>query len=721
MTKPKTWYLVYDIASFLLPFLIMFFVLLSMGISYGSEKTILASDGFHQYVIFAQALRNILHGADSIFYTFTSGLGVNFFALASYYLGSLLSPLVYFFNLQSMPDAIYLLTLIKFGLIGLAAYFSFHRIYPKIKPFLVLTLSVSYSLMSFLTSQLELNNWLDVFILLPIVLLGLYRLITQTKPLLYYSSLSLLFIQHYYFGYMVAIFIFLLFLVNLISLDTWKRRLRACLSFISVSILSALTSAFILIPAYLDLAAYGETLSPINQIIIKPIGAFDLLAKLSLGAYDTTKFNAIPMIFIGLLPLLLSIVFFTLKSISWRLRLGYGLLLGLIMASFYLQPLDLFWQGMHAPNMFLHRYSWSFSIIIIILACEALSRQKDITNTRIVFAFILLSCLLTLPYLTMDQYSFLQPSLLILSLAFLVAYLILLLSILKASVPMPFLIFFTLLFCCLESSLNTYYQLNGIHHEWVFPSRKGYSRALQDIDRLVKKAATNNDQFFRLEQLLPQTDNDSMKYNYNGISQFSSIRNRHSSSLLDRLGYQSAGTNLNLRYQNNTLIMDSLLGVKYNLSYHQLHKFGFSRIASSHHTTLYQNHYSSNLAILTDNIYKDVKLTVNTLDNQTKLLNQLSGKRLTYFQLEPSKLISNAQVFNGRISGEAAENTSTTIVHYQVTVPDHRQLYLSLPNISFSNHNATNVRIRIDDQTYEYTTDNAFSFFDLGYFEKEKP
>ncbi|HEL0619418.1 YfhO family protein [Streptococcus equi] len=720
MTKPKAWYLVYDIASFFLPFLIMFFVLLSMGISYGSERTILASDSFHQYVIFAQALRNILHGADSMFYTFTSGLGVNFFALASYYLGSLLSPLVYFFNLQSMPDAIYLLTLIKFGLIGLVAYFSFHRIYPKIKPFLVLTLSVSYSLMSFLTSQLELNNWLDVFILLPIVLLGLHRLITQTKPLLYYSSLSILFIQHYYFGYMVAIFVFLLFLVNLISLDTWKRRLRACLSFTSVSILSALTSAFILIPAYLDLAAYGETLSPINQIIIKPIGAFDLLAKLSLGAYDTTKFNAIPMIFIGLLPLLLSIVFFTLKSISWRLRLGYGLLLGLIMASFYLQPLDLFWQGMHAPNMFLHRYSWSFSIIIIILACEALSRQKDITNNRIVFAFILLSCLLTLPYLTMDQYSFLQPSLLILSLAFLVAYLILLLSMLKASVPMPFLIFFTLLFCCLETSLNTYYQLNGIHHEWVFPSRKGYSRALQDIDKLVKKAAANNDQFFRLEQLLPQTGNDSMKYSYNGISQFSSIRNRHSSSLLDRLGYQSAGTNLNLRYQNNTLIMDSLLGVKYNLSYHQLHKFGFSRIASSHHTTLYQNHYSSNLAILTDNIYKDVKLTVNTLDNQTKLLNQLSGKRLTYFQLEPSKLISNAQVFNGRISGEAAENTSTTIVHYQVTVPNHRQLYLSLPNISFSNHNATAVRIRIDDQTYEYTTDNAFSFFDLGYFEKRK-
>ena len=29
----------------------------------------------------------------------------------------------------------------------------------------------------------------------------------------------------------------------------------------------------------------------------------------------------------------------------------------LIIASFYLEPLDLMWQGMHSPNMFLHRYS----------------------------------------------------------------------------------------------------------------------------------------------------------------------------------------------------------------------------------------------------------------------------------------------------------------------------------------------------------------------------
>ena len=111
-------------ASFFLPLSIMFIVLLSMGITYHGDKTILASDAFHQYVIFAQNFRNILHGSDSLFYTFTSGLGLNFYALISYYLGSFLSPLLFFFNLTSMPDALYFFTLIKFGLIGCLLYTS---------------------------------------------------------------------------------------------------------------------------------------------------------------------------------------------------------------------------------------------------------------------------------------------------------------------------------------------------------------------------------------------------------------------------------------------------------------------------------------------------------------------------------------------------------------------------------------------------------------------
>lgn len=80
-------YWVYFVA-FLIPFLIMVIVYLSQGIYWNSDTSPLLGDGFHQYVIFDTTLRNILHGSDSLFYTFTSGLGLNFYALTSYYLGS---------------------------------------------------------------------------------------------------------------------------------------------------------------------------------------------------------------------------------------------------------------------------------------------------------------------------------------------------------------------------------------------------------------------------------------------------------------------------------------------------------------------------------------------------------------------------------------------------------------------------------------------------------
>lgn len=89
--------------SFIIPVVIMSGVYLSQGIYWNSDNSPLLGDGFHQYVIFDVALRNILHGNSSLFYTFTSGLGLNFYALSSYYLGSFLSPLVYFFDLTNMP------------------------------------------------------------------------------------------------------------------------------------------------------------------------------------------------------------------------------------------------------------------------------------------------------------------------------------------------------------------------------------------------------------------------------------------------------------------------------------------------------------------------------------------------------------------------------------------------------------------------------------------
>ncbi|MBF0786975.1 MULTISPECIES: YfhO family protein [unclassified Streptococcus] len=704
--------------SFALPVLIITIILALKGIWWGSKTTILASDAFHQYVIFNQVLRNTLHGDGSLFYTFTSGLGLNFYALSSYYLGSILSPLVYFFDLKSMPDALYLFTLLKFGLTGLSTYFSLSTIYKKLQPTLAILLSTSFSLMSFSTSQLEINIWLDTFILVPLILLGLHRIMERKGRILYFVSLVLLFIQNYYFGYMMALFLSIWFLVQL----SWnfKKRIGSLIDFTVVSLLAGLSSMVILLPSYLDLKTHGEQLTQIVNLQTENSWYLDLFAKNLVGSYDTTKFGAIPMIYVGIFPLLLALLFFTVKSIKWQVKMSYGLLLIIIIASFYLQPLDLFWQGMHAPNMFLHRYAWIFSLVIIYMAADTLTRLSSIHFREYLIPLLLLSIGFGATFFFLNRYEFLTPIHLLLSLEFLIAYGILLFAVSKNHIKWKVFSGISLVFVLFEVSLNTNYQVDGLATEWHFPSRDSYEQNLIDIDNLVKYTKSTNSEFYRTERLFPQTGNDSMKYNYNGISQFSSIRNRTSSSTLDKLGFRSDGTNLNLRYQNNTIIADSLFAIRYNIAEGKLTKFGFSPVHSSGSYSLYENTHSLPLAILTTNLYKDVNFSNLTLDNQTNFLNQLAGLDLQYYySLEPSSHDTESEL-NNRIILSKPEEDEPPRTQYTVLVPANTQLYVNIPNISFASDSNKNVQFTINNVTKNFTLDNTFSFFDAGYFEHEQ-
>ena len=708
------------LVAFLIPFFIMVTVYLSQGIYWNSDTSPLLGDGFHQYVIFDTTLRNILHGTDSLFYTFTSGLGLNFYALTSYYLGSFLSPFVYFFNLENMPDAVYLFTLIKFGLIGLTATISLKGIFKKIPTLLILTLSTCYSLMSFATSQIEIKTWLDVFILAPLILYGLHRLMIGQDKILYFTSLTILFIQNYYFGYMMALFLVFWFLVQ----TSWdfKNRIKTFFDFTIVSILSGFTSLIMILPTFLDLKTHGEKLTSVDKIFTEKTWYLDIFAKNFIGSFDTTKYGSIPMVYVGIVPLLLAILFFTLKSIKFHVKLSYFLLILLFMASFSLEKLDLFRQGMHAPNMFLHRYSWLFSLLIIFIAAETLQRLKQIKFKNIIIAFTFLSIGFTLVFIFRKHYDFLGPVNFILTLEFLLAYLLIFGTFAQSYISKKIFLVSILTFVSFEVSLNAFYQVDGIAKEWVFASRSSYAKNLKTIDKLVNYAKKENKEFFRTESLDPQTGNDSMKYNYNGISQFSSVRNTMTSSTLDKLGFKSSGTNLNLRYQNNSILMDAIFSVAYNITETNPKKYGFTPIKTESNLSLYQNKNSTSLAFLTNEIYKDVNFNNLTLDNQSKFLNNLSGLNYKYFQrMEPisaHNIIENNKTFTVNVDKDSKESFAS--MTYTVNIPANNQVYVSLPNINFSNDDQKVVEVSIGKEKRRFTTNNVFTFFNIGYFKEEQ-
>ena len=686
-------------------------VYLSQGIYWNSDNSPLLGDGFHQYIIFDIALRNILHGNGSLFYTFTSGLGLNFYALSSYYLGSFLSPLVYFFDLTNMPDAVYLTTLLKFGLIGLSTFFSLNRLFKDIPKSLKLALSTSYALMSFTVSQLEIKTWLDVFILIPFIITGLHLLITEKKFLLYFTSLSILFIQNYYFGYMTALFLIFWYLYQ-ISWD-FKTRKSSVLDFVVTSFLAGMASLIMTLPTLFDLQTHGEKLTEVTKFQTESSWYLDLFAKQFIGSFDTTKYGAIPMIFVGLLPFILTILFFTLKSIKFHVKLIYAIFFTFLIASFYIEVLDLFWQGMHTPNMFLHRYSWIFSTLLIYTAAEVLKRLKELKVWNfLVSLFLLVTGVLTTIYLK-SHYSFLTDLNILLTLEFLVVYSLLLLAVIKKFISVNLFAILISLFIMVEMSLNASSQMDGIAKEWGFASRSAYNR---DIPAMESFSTYIGNQFTRTEKLETQTGNDSMKFNYNGISQFSSVRNRSASSTLDKLGFKSSGTNLNLRYANNSILADSLFGIQYNISDSPIDKYGFKDIYQKNNLTLYENQYSLPIAFASQSVYNDVKFTEHTLDNQASFLNQLADVNFDYFSPIPYEKTENT---DDLISVTSSSNEDAAI-QYQIEVPENSQVYLSFTNLHFSNDKQKKVDILVNGENKTFTTDNVFSFFNLGYTKEKK-
>ena len=209
-----------------------------------------------------------------------------------------------------------------------------------------------------------------------------------------------------------------------------------------------------------------------------------------------------------------------------------------------------------------------------------------------------------------------------------------------------------------------------------------------------------------------------MKFNYNSISQFSSVKNNLSAQLLNSLGYYSQGNHSTISYSNNTILMDSIFAVKYNLSETDPQKFGFSAEKTERSMTLYENNYALGLAFLTNDVYKDVKFTNLTLDNQTAFLNQLSGLKHKYY--ERISIVGSEEETEGKVTASIKNDSqlSYASITYTIEVAAGSQVYVNLSDLDFSNDNQTDVNITVNGITNRYPTHNVFPFLNIGYFKE---
>lgn len=712
----------YILASFLIPFGIMALLYLTMGIFPGSSRTVLASDAFSQFSNFHASYRNALLGKQSFFYTWNASLGLNYWALMSYYLGGFFTPLVLFFPNHWMPDALYFLTLIKIGSAGLAFWFYAKHTF-KIPAWHHVILAVCYSLMSFATAHSELIMWLDALIYFPLVIWGINRILEKKKPTLLFVSYLLLFLSNYYMGFMIGVFSFLYFFLRVFA--HWKENKKQIFPYLGASLLAGGASMIMILPMFLDLRSNGEALSEITKIKTEATGALDFFVKNMIGVYDTTKYGSIPFIYAGLLPLTFVLLYFVSKQINWRDKLVHLTLFIVLIASFYLVPLNLFWHGMHAPNMFLFRYAFLLSFLVLMVAGYGLEQFRKEDHGLMLGLILTIVVIFSLAYgmIPKETYTYLSVPSFILTIVFLLVYLLLFSFYQLKLFTLKRFSLFLLLFVSLEMALNTHGMLQGILEDWNYASRSLYTEPYKPIKKLVTQAKEKSEDFYRLENLDPVSANDGLNYGYSGVGLFSSIRNRNSSGYLNLLGFRSRGTNLNIRYPNNTLLMDSFVGMKYNISKRNLDKYGFASIGKQGAYHLYESENALPLAFLVPEESLKVKTIENdNLGNQRNLMNSLTGFEENFFQFQPITLISNN---NTTINDAGNQTTFTEVtpniakdVTWEVSVPAHSQAYLSLYPTNFGKLESSNVTIKVNGEERKTQININGQYYNLGYYEE---
>ncbi|MGX7352248.1 hypothetical protein RU97_GL002048 [Enterococcus canis] len=704
--------------SFAIPVIILALVYALRGIFPGDlSKTIMASDSYSQYSVFHAAYNRMIKDGESFFYDWSGSLGLNRWAFIAYYLSGIFTPLVLFFKNTQITDFLYFYTLFKFGLMGVS-FALFLKFNFELKKIVRVALTTMYSLVAFSVATSEVVMWLDALIYLPLIIWGIHRLVDKNKVFLLFISYLLMFISNFYMAFIVGLFSFLYYLAY-IAID-FRQRKRTIGRYLLTSFLAGGAAMPILLPVLFDLRNNGEGLSVIGSFKTVNTGWMDLLIKNMVGVYDSTKFSTIPFVYVGLTALIFTIFFFITKKICLREKIAYGSLVGILVLSFYVEPLNLFWQGMHTPNMFLFRYSFVFSFMVIFLAAKGLVVVRKEDFEQIAYIVVGLVVLFTLVRFITDrgEYNYLYTQNYNWTLMFLLLYLLLFYLLCKQTKHIVWLLLLGAVI--METGFNTFGLIRGIDNEWGYQSGEKMIKEYEEVTKLLANKETG---FIRTENLTPLSQNDAFLYGYHGVAMFSSIRNRHSSQYLDSLGFNSRGTNLKIRYRNNTLLMDTILGIKQNLSKEDVLKYGYREVESLGDYRLFENQNEAKLGILTDEqIYAE-----NAVENQSALFNQLASMDEDYFSFQEPKFLS---IENGKYEEKTTEGTEVIMltpddygekmrVTYELDIPQNVQAYLMMSTYNYYLYNDANVHFKVNGSDYVSQVNEDGAFYSVGYFEEK--
>ncbi len=696
LSQQKRINLNYTLLAFLAPVLGMFIVMIVRGFEPFGSVSMLYSDMYHQYFPFFVAFRKALLSGESLLFSWSVGMGMDYLGLISYYLASPLNLLSVLVPEGLLLEYFSLLMPIKLGLASMFFAIFLKKLFHKDDLSIVL-FGAFYGLCAWALGYQWNIMWLDTFALLPLVALGTVTLLRDKKFLLYTLTLFLSVFSNYYIGFFTCIFVALIFVCY--EICRWGGFKQFFCDLGRIALYSALAigmTAILEIPAY---AALQQTQSSVNKF---PEGfklniadentwkglldAMRQVAGNMNGGLTPSFKEGLPNLYCGIAANIFAFLFLTSKQVRVRDRICSVVLLLFFNVSFIIRQLDYIWHGFHFTNMIPYRFSFLYSFVMLYMAYRAYLLRNRFRLWQVITAGVFaVGIALCANDLTDPVYWAYNGAFLLLYIATLLYPRLLkrpardaapekkrdYLAELSARRKLSGQIVLGVMLMELTLNLVNF----GVNFSGTtvtdYPRGTVYTESM--IRYMEEREADTL--FYRAETTHSQTLNDGALNGYNGISTFTSSANVSVTRFMKTLGYGAKDTYNRYCFEESSPVSNLFLNLKYMLErqdkveenpyFEDVHHFG--------KVHLLENTAYLPLGFLTQNQLIDVDFSSgeNTLTFQNKLFSEATGIHTDVWRIISGKNLSisgtgvtlNSQNQTGYCSYTTPANSGGTIVY----------------------------------------------------------
>lgn len=650
------------LAAFAAAVLIMTVVFICLTVIPFGGKTVLRMDLYHQYGPMFAELYERIRGGDSLLYSWTMGLGLNFLGNFFNYLASPFTVLILLFSHKNIPVAIGLMMLLKaaFSSASFAYYIkhSFRKNDCSLPAF-----GLMYAFCAFFVAYSWNIMWLDAMIYFPLILLGIEKIINRGRWGLYTAALALTMFSNFYMAFMTCLFSVFYFMVyyashfrftDRIPVRPMPRSLSALLGnrfigsglrFALCSLLAAGIMGIVLLPTYFSLTTSSATSGTFPSEMKSYFSIFDFLVNHLASLEPTIRSSGtdvLPNVYCGMLTVLCLPLYIFCKKISVREKGLHLAFAAFLFVSFDNNILNFIWHGFHFPNDLPYRFSFMYSFLLLVMAYKvwinirSFSKKEIVASAVAVIAFIIVAQKVESKNLT--------DIAVLISIVFTVIYLSILLAMNnRQNIPG---VISVVLMCCVFAEIA----VANTDHYTMNQSLESYASDLAQFRPLKETLDQEEDSgFYRMELSSLRTRNDPAWYYYNGISTFSSMAYESVAKSQKNLGISSNNIN-SYTYNPQTPVYNSIFSLSYiveNQNGRSMTPLYYERDAASGKFTAYRNRYVLPLAFCADReVLNYSSAYASPFDAQEALMQMMAGGSDSLF-----RPVEVENVFSTNVSG----------------------------------------------------------------------